>query len=84
MSNWIKIEDQRPEHESKVIYYFKHVGRHRGEYLRVPLDAEFFGTDENGEPYMSDLFYSKKGFLSDDVTHWMYDEGQEMPDAPVI
>lgn len=74
MSEWIKMSDRQPEHGQAVIYYFDMVGRHRGFYST--------GLDEDGYRYHT--FYGKGGFLTDDVTHWMPDEGQEMPEKPVL
>ena len=30
------------------------------------------------------MFYSDRGFLTDDVTHWMPDKGQELPLPPLV
>lgn len=62
--NWIKHEDQEPQVDQQVIYFFKYVGVHRGYY--------------RGDH----LYTGKSGFLIGDVTHWMPDEGQELPERP--
>lgn len=46
--------------------------------------GEKFGLDENGKTYKIATFYSDKGFLCWDVTHWMPDNGQELPKKPNI
>lgn len=67
--NWIKTDDQLPNENQKVIYFFEYTGVSRGKFKGV---------------YVHDLnttlncFYSKDGFLCDDVTHWMPDEGQNL------
>lgn len=82
MSDWIKIKDQVPTEGQAVIYFFHYVGVHRGKYEEVDYGEEVFGLDKNGETYKGDCFYSDKGFLTDDVTHWMPDTGQELPERP--
>jgi hypothetical protein len=62
--DWIKYQDQQPEVNQKVIYFFEFVGAHRGTY---------HGNWE---------FSSAKGFLGGDVTHWIPDNGQEIPKPP--
>ena len=69
--NWIKTEDQLPEIGQKVIYFFKWTGVHRGIYKKWKF---------NGLPTEFNCFYGKDGWLCDDVTHWMPDEGQKLPD----
>ena len=81
--DWIHIRDQEPKEGQSVIYFFEHVGVHRGKYKEVDY-GEDFGTDENGNTYKGNMFYSEKGFLTDDVTHWMPDEGQELPKRPIL
>lgn len=65
---WIKIEDQLPEENKKLFYYFEWTGVNRGYYTQGA--------------YKTNIFYGEKGFLSDDVTHWMYDDGEELPNPP--
>lgn len=72
MSDWIRLDERKPEEGQEVIYYFDMVGVHRGFYVTE--------TDEEG--YVHDIFYGKSGFLTDDVTHWMPDTGQELPAKP--
>jgi hypothetical protein len=78
--SWIHINDQKPEHHQKVFYFFAFLGVYRGQYEQAEYPAELFGTDE---PIYGDCFFGKKGFLTDDVTHWMPDDGrEELPDVP--
>ncbi len=64
-SEWIKIEDKKPELEQDVYYYFHIVGVYAGNYFRPEIDEDFPGQE------LMDCFESKSGFLCDDVTHWM-------------
>lgn len=61
MSEWIRMDERRPDIDQKVLYYFEMVGIHVGRYGRW--------TDEEG--YEHDVFSGPSGFLTDDVTHWM-------------
>jgi len=69
---WIEMKDRKPEQRQSVIYWFKYVGVHRGYYLN--------DVDDDGVEH--DIFAGEGGFLSDDVTHWMPDEGQGLPAPP--
>jgi hypothetical protein len=72
---WIKMSDRKPEEGQRCWYYFCIVGVHAGTYSQVDL-TEF------GLSGFADQFSGKRGFLTDDVTHWMpYDDG-EKPNAP--
>ena len=74
MNEWIKLEDVAPRDGQKVIYYFFHTGVSRGHYH----DLE--GTED--EKFGKHCF-SGNGFLIDDVTHWMPDDGrEELPEEP--
>lgn len=73
---WIKIEDQKPEEGQKVFYYFEYTGVNRGKYSRVDI------SEGCGEGAFADCFYGEKGFLGDDVTHWMPDDGGDLPQQP--
>ena len=53
---WISMEDRKPEEGQAVWYYFEVVGVHPGRYYK---------TDDG------DTFVGVRGFLTDDVTHWM-------------
>lgn len=68
---WINIDDQLPKEGQKVIYYFEKTGVDRGYFTQY-----FF--KEGGK---INTFYGN-GWLSDDVTHWMPDEGQALPEPP--
>lgn len=61
---WIKHNDEEPQLNQAVIYFFKYVGVHRGHYRGYHRYA------------------GKNGFLTGDVTHWMPDDGQELPQRP--
>jgi hypothetical protein len=82
MSDWISIFEQQPEEEQKVIYFFDICGVFRGQYAEVKYDYEGHCVDENGDAYIGHQFYNEKGFLTDDVTHWMPDNGQPLPPPP--
>lgn len=80
--SWIHINDGLPEPEDDIFYFFEVLGIYRGKYERYEYPKEFTGTDE---PCYGNTFYSDRGFLTDDVTHWMYADGYEegdMPDLP--
>ena len=85
MSDWIHINDQKPEEDRDLFYFFAFLGIYRGKYQRYEYPVEFTGETE--EPVYGDTFYSERGFLTDDVTHWMYADGflvgsDEKPDVP--
>jgi hypothetical protein len=68
MLNWINIQDQKPEQNQKVFYYFSPIGVHAGKYKQIIYPKEFTGSDEIVK---GDCFNSGNGWLVDDVTHWM-------------
>ena len=69
MSEWIKIEDEVPDLNQIVWYFFDVVGVHGGNY---------YGLGEIGHEFGGDY-----GYLSGDVTHWMpYEIGQSRPEKP--
>lgn len=78
MNTWILTGDQFPTEGQSVIYFFEDVGVHRGKFDWVMIDD---GTYRDKEVKV-DCFYGKSGFLTRDVTHWMPDEGQELPPNP--
>ena len=55
-TDWIDIRAMKPKHHQHVVYYFKEVGTHVGQYERTEY---------------GDCFYSNAGYLTDDVTHWI-------------
>jgi len=79
---WISTSDRLPEDGQEVIYFFEWCGVHRGKYTTEEYSAEHFGLDDNGNPFYGEVFYGERGFLTDDVTHWMLDNGQPLPPAP--
>ncbi len=62
MNKWIKVKDKVPKDGQKVIYYFEYTGISVGRYEKIKGKDAKYGTN---------CFYSKRGFLTDDVTHWM-------------
>ena len=81
MADWIDINNQRPEEDQKVFYFFAFLGVYRGQYSLVEYPEEM--SDEGSEPVYGDCFHGKGGFLTDDVTHWMPDDDREdLPDVP--
>ena len=76
---WIKIKDEKPIEGQELFYYFKYVGVHAGKYKRKELPYHFI--KQRG--VFMDVFYSKGGYLADDVTHWMpRKEGDPLPNKP--
>ena len=63
-NKWIKIEDQTPKEDILLLYFFEGTG---GAFLGF-----YFGIDENYCPETGHTFGSPVGFLTGDVTHWMY------------
>lgn len=43
---------------------------------------EFVGVNRGNYDKEDNCFHGKKGWLTDDVTHWMPDDGQALPDPP--
>ena len=66
--NWIKIEDEIPEEERLVLYFFDMTGTSLGFY---------FGRDESYPSDNDHVFGGNAGWLTGDVTHWTY-----IPDYP--
>lgn len=63
---WINIERQKPAHLQEVIYFSPQVGVWRGKFDQVAY-----------------CFYGEGGFIDGyDVTAWMKDEGQSLPQPP--
>jgi hypothetical protein len=81
--DWILVKDKTPIEGQAVIYFFEYVGVYRGHYTEIEY-CEEMGLDENGQRYKGDQFYCDGGFLTDDVTHWQPDEGQDLPERPVL
>lgn len=65
--NWIHITDRKPEDEQDVFYFFEVLGVYKGKYCK----SNYYEGYDDIEPCWGDTFYGKKGFLTDDVTHWM-------------
>ena len=60
--DWIKMTDQCPKENQRVIIYFEGTGIDIMEYH----DLE--GTEDE---QMGKELFTGRGFLTDDVTHWM-------------
>lgn len=69
---WTKTKDKLPKEGQKVIYYFKWVGVHRGEFTKFKI----------GPLPELDCFHGEYGWLCADVTHWMPDRDGDLPDPP--
>ena len=69
---WIKIEDQIPDQERLLVYFFEMTGASLGFY---------FGRDDQYPSDNDHVFGGNFGWLTGDVTHWAYipdyPEGQE-------
>ena len=81
--NWTHIDCEKPEEGRDLFYFFPFLGVYRGLYAQMEYPQEFTGSEE---PCYGDQFYGDRGFLTDDVTHWMYANGEEegyLPDVPV-
>lgn len=81
--NWIHINDQKPEDGQNVFYFFDVFGVYKGKYQK----SNYYVGHDDIESCWCDCFYGKKGFLTDDVTHWMpapIDEEWDgvLPDVP--
>lgn len=64
MSEWISVEDRLPDQGQPVIYWFSLLGVFAGKFERL-----------NG----TNLFSGERGFLGDEVTHWM-----PLPEPPEV
>ena len=82
LNEWIKMSERKPKQNQDVYYFFEHTGVHKGKYRKQELDERIFGK----KGLMADVFFSEKGFLTDDVTHWMPVEATTVfpPDEPKI
>ena len=68
--NWTKIDDESPEEERLLLYFFECTGVSIGFY---------YGRDEN-YPSSNNHVFGGQGFLTGDVTHWChidYPEGED-------
>ena len=65
---WISIEDEAPEEERNLLYFFECTGVSAGRY---------YGIEPEYCPETGHVFGSHDGWLTGDVTHWQY-----FPDAP--
>jgi hypothetical protein len=78
MSEWIHIDEQRPEENQPVYYWFGFWNQvYEGFYQTG--DSEIIDGEEYGG---GNVFYGEGGFLGDDVTWWMPRE--ELPEGVVF
>ena len=68
--DWIDVKDRLPEEGQEVIYYFEYTGISIGIFKRQYI-REFDHT--------FNCFSGSRGFLCDDVTHWM-----PLPEPPKV
>ncbi len=81
MSTWILTSDRYPQDGQAVIYFFKYVGVHRGKF-EIIVEEAYDGYEDCKVVLELTCFSGPCGFLVHDVTHWMPDEGQELPPKP--
>lgn len=63
VGDWIKIKDKIPAEKQKVITYFDVCGIDVMTYHNL--------RDTEDEEFGDNMFTSPRGFLTDDVTHWL-------------
>tara|TARA_R110002110_G_scaffold51016_3_gene150309 strand:- start:485 stop:868 length:384 start_codon:yes stop_codon:yes gene_type:complete len=63
---WINIDDQTPEQEKPLLYFFDCTGVSAGYY---------YGIEEDYCPVNGHQFGGPGGWLTGDVTHWQYYPG---------
>lgn len=68
--SWINIEDRLPEEGQRVIIYFKMTG------IDIMKYHDLEGTEDR---IMGKNLFTGRGFLTDDVTHWM-----PLPEPPDV
>lgn len=68
---WNHIDEKKPTHGQAVFYYF---GVFNQVYAGWYADGE-----EEEEAFSCNIFYSKRGYLGDDVTWWA--EREELPEG---
>lgn len=69
---WIKIEDKVPPEGVNLLYFFDCTGICLGQY---------YGIEPDYCPETGHVFASRDGWLTGDVTHWMYvPEGFDLKD----
>lgn len=73
MSEWLRIDEHTPEENQPVYYYFGVFDCVYAGFYQKYYDEDY------PEGVFSDCFYSKSGFLTDDVTYWMPRE--ELPEG---
>ena len=67
-NNWISIEDETPDENAPLLYFFECTGVSPGFY---------FGINDDYCPETGHQFGGPNGWLTGDVTHWQY-----FPDGP--
>jgi hypothetical protein len=84
-NKWIPVTERYPKDGEQVFYYFEDTGISIGQYQKLSaFKCEQFELHPEREGH---VFIGKgiigKGFLTDDVTHWMpWEEGMITPPAP--
>lgn len=63
VNSWISVEDRLPEDGQQVLTFFEITGVEIAKYQNLK------GTKD--EIFGHNCFYNGKGYLTDDVTHWM-------------
>lgn len=86
MKEWKSIAtDGYPEIGKPLWYFFEYVGVHFGQYYGGE-EIKIYNTKTgkyHDYGYEVHTFGGEKGFLGDDVTHWMYfEDGDEKPEKP--
>ena len=79
MNEWNNVEDGLPDVDRPLWYYFEPCGVWKGTF-------EGLYIDEDGKTWKGmHIFLSecKRYWLTGDVTHWQYANGQEKPIGPV-
>ena len=64
---WISVDERLPEVDDRVLYWFP------------PFNRAYIGTFGGGTCAANVHFYSRGGFTTGDVTHWM-----PLPKAPAL
>lgn len=70
---WKLISDEIPEKDRLLLYYFEEIGIGLGYYHGVNEEnAHVFACDHGVSGKANYIFGNDRGWLTDDVTHWMY------------
>ncbi len=69
MNEWKNIKIEKPKENQPVYYYFDVFDKVYEGFFCTEDNSELF--DEPLGTYVSNIFYSKHGWLADDITWWM-------------